>query len=173
MSTYKIVLIAALMNLAPVYYVIAGSDTIDSPKSLTDLFRPYWSYKAFWAIPSIDKINPRLAFKINSEGRIIGRSRCYEIERLEQMRIFDPLAKMVNEQLDYIRKQYGKLVSQTNPEKDFEITAEFRNEEHEIEKISTFKLDDLKSSIQIEKDRIEAKRYIYQLMPSYFCYHVL
>lgn len=57
----------------------------------------------------------------------------------------DPEAKMVNEQLDYIRKQYGKLVSQTNPEKDFEITAQFRNEEHEIEKISTFTLDDLKS----------------------------
>lgn len=57
----------------------------------------------------------------------------------------DPEAKMVNEQLDYIRKQYGKLVSQTTPEKDFEITAQFRNEELEIEKISTFKFDDLKS----------------------------
>ena len=109
MSTYKIVLIAVLMNLAPVNYVIAGSDTIDSPKSLTDLFRPYWSYKAFWAIPSIDKINPRLAFKINSEGRIIGRSRCYEIDRLEQRRIFDPLAKMVNEQLHRVACKSMKL----------------------------------------------------------------
>jgi trigger factor len=52
---------------------------------------------------------------------------------------------MINEQLDYIRKQYGKLVSQKNPDKDFEITAQFRNEELEIEKISSFKLDDLKS----------------------------
>ena len=57
----------------------------------------------------------------------------------------DPEAKMINEQLDYIRKQYGKLVSQKNPEKDFEITAQFRNEELEIEKISSFKLDDFKS----------------------------
>lgn len=57
----------------------------------------------------------------------------------------DPEVKMINEQLDYIRKQYGKLVSQKNPDKDFEITAQFRNEELEIEKISSFKLDDLKS----------------------------
>jgi trigger factor len=57
----------------------------------------------------------------------------------------DPEAKMINEQLDYIRKQYGKLVSQKNLDKDFEITAQFRNEELEIEKISSFKLDDFKS----------------------------
>jgi trigger factor len=57
----------------------------------------------------------------------------------------DPEAKMINEQLDYIRKQYGKLVSKKNLDKDFEITAQFRNEELEIEKISSFKLDDFKS----------------------------
>ena len=57
----------------------------------------------------------------------------------------DPETKMVNEQLDYITKQYWKLVSQTNPEKDFEITAQFRNEALEIEKISTFKIEYLKS----------------------------
>ena len=57
----------------------------------------------------------------------------------------DPETKMVNEQFDYITKQYWKLVSQTNPEKDFEITAQFRNEALEIEKISTFKIEDLKS----------------------------
>ena len=57
----------------------------------------------------------------------------------------DPEVKMVNEQLDYIRKQYGKLITQTYPDKDFEITAQFINEEFEIEKINTFKLDDLKS----------------------------
>tara|TARA_B100001094_G_scaffold16437_1_gene14167 strand:- start:2977 stop:4308 length:1332 start_codon:yes stop_codon:yes gene_type:complete len=57
----------------------------------------------------------------------------------------DPEAKMVNDQQDHIRKQYGKLVSQSTPVKGFEITAQFRNEEHEIEKINTFKLDDLKS----------------------------
>lgn len=67
-----------------------------------------------------------------------------QLKKVVQYEI-DPEAKMVNEQLDYIRKQYGKLVSQKNPDKDFEITAQFRNEELEIEKISGFKLDDLKS----------------------------
>ena len=57
----------------------------------------------------------------------------------------DPEAKMVNEQIDYITNQYGKLVSQKNPKKGYEITAQFRNEALEIEKMSTFKLDDLKS----------------------------
>ena len=67
-----------------------------------------------------------------------------QLKKVVQFEI-DPEAKMVNEQLDYIRKQYGKLVSQKNPDKDFEITAQFINEELEIEKISGFKLDDLKS----------------------------
>ena len=67
-----------------------------------------------------------------------------QLKKVVQYEI-DPEAKMVNEQLDYIRKQYGKLVSQKNPDKDFEITAQFINEELEIEKISGFKLDDLKS----------------------------
>lgn len=67
-----------------------------------------------------------------------------QLKKVVQYEI-DPEAKMVNEQLNYTRKQYGKLVSQKNPDKDFEITAQFRNEELEIEKISGFKLDDLKS----------------------------
>ena len=67
-----------------------------------------------------------------------------QLKKVVQYEI-DPEAKMVNEQLVYIRKQYGKLVSQKNPDKDFEITAQFRNEELEIEKINGFKLDDLKS----------------------------
>ncbi len=67
-----------------------------------------------------------------------------QLKKVVQYEI-DPEAKMVNEQLDYIRKQYGKLVSQKNPDKDFEITAQFRNEEFEIKKIGGFKLDDLKS----------------------------
>jgi len=70
---------------------------------------------------------------------------------------------MVNEQLDYIRKQYGKLVSQTNPEKDFEITAQFRNEEHEIEKISTFTLDDLKSKKAITSLKKETTNSVLNL----------
>jgi trigger factor len=57
----------------------------------------------------------------------------------------EPEAKMIGEQLDYIRNQYGKLVSQKHPKKGFDISAQFRNEELEIEKIATFKLEDLKS----------------------------
>ena len=67
----------------------------------------------------------------------------------------EPDSKMVNEQLDYIRKQYGKLVSHPHPEKDFEITAQFRNEALEIEKITTFKLEDLKSKNAIASLKTE------------------
>ncbi len=34
-----------------------------SNKSLTEIFKPHWPYEAFWAIPSIDQIKPRLAIK--------------------------------------------------------------------------------------------------------------
>ena len=81
----------------------------DEPKSLTELFESHWHYKAFWAIPEINTINPRLALKTNSEGMIIGRSRCLEIDNLEQRRIYDPLAKMKNEQLHRVACKSMKL----------------------------------------------------------------
>tara|TARA_B100001094_G_scaffold303840_1_gene332277 strand:- start:414 stop:896 length:483 start_codon:yes stop_codon:yes gene_type:complete len=109
MFQIKFLLFAVLISTVNVSHVIAEADSGDSPKSLTDLFRPHWSYTAFWAIPSIDKINPRLAIKINLEGKIIGRSRCYEVDRLEQRRIFNPLAKMVNEQLHRVACKSMKL----------------------------------------------------------------
>ena len=109
MFQIKLFLFAVLISTVPGSHVIAEAYSGNTPKSLTDLIRPHWSYTAFWAIPSIDKINPRLAIKINSEGKIIGRSRCYEIERLEQRRIFNPLAKMVNEQLHRVACKSMKL----------------------------------------------------------------
>jgi len=75
----------------------------------------------------------------------------------------DPEAKMVNEQLDYIRKQYGKLVSQKNPQEGFEITAQFRNEALEIEKLSTFKLDELKSKNAIKSLKEETVNSVLHL----------
>ena len=70
-----------------------------SNKSLTEIFRPHWPYEAFWAIPLIDQIKPRLALKTAVDGRIVGRSRCVEIDNLDQRRLYNKLAKMKNEQL--------------------------------------------------------------------------
>lgn len=53
--------------------------------------------------------------------------------------------KMIDEQLKYIRKQYGKLVSQAHPDKDFEITAQFVNTDLEIDTIANFTLADIKA----------------------------
>ncbi|MGB1114002.1 MAG: trigger factor, partial [Flavobacteriaceae bacterium] len=57
----------------------------------------------------------------------------------------EPEAKMVNEQLDYIQKQYGKLVSKDKAEEGYELTAQFKNEAFEIDKISALSLVDIKS----------------------------
>ena len=57
----------------------------------------------------------------------------------------EPEAKMVNEQLDYIQKQYGKLVTKDKAEKGYELTAQFKNEAFEIDKISALSLIDIKS----------------------------
>jgi trigger factor len=57
----------------------------------------------------------------------------------------EPDAKMLKEQMDYVTKQYGKLVSQKNPAKGFEITAQFRNEELELDKMAAITLEDIKA----------------------------
>ena len=80
-----------------------------SNKSLTEIFKPHWPYEAFWAIPLIDQIKPRLALKTASDGRIIGRSRCVEIDNLEQRRLYNKLAKMNNEQLHRVACKAMKL----------------------------------------------------------------
>jgi trigger factor len=63
----------------------------------------------------------------------------------------EPDAKMLAEQLDYVRKQYGKLVSQKNPAKGYEITAQFRNEVAELDKMISFTLEDLKAKKTISE----------------------
>lgn len=53
--------------------------------------------------------------------------------------------KMLNNQVEHIRKQYGKLVSQDVVTKDSEITGVFANEEKDINNSATLSLDKLKS----------------------------
>ena len=52
--------------------------------------------------------------------------------------------KMINNQVEDIRKQYGKLLSQDTVTKDAEITGVFTNEEKEINNKATFTLDKFK-----------------------------
>ena len=53
--------------------------------------------------------------------------------------------KMLDEQIERIRKQYGKLVSQTKVEKNSEVTGTFVNPEEEIDNKATVEVDKIKS----------------------------
>lgn len=53
--------------------------------------------------------------------------------------------KMINDQLNNILKQYGKIVSKKIVEKENEITASFNSEENGIETTSTFTVENLKN----------------------------
>ncbi|MDO7576836.1 MAG: trigger factor [Flavobacteriaceae bacterium] len=96
-----------------------------------------------WSADSMDfEFELGLAPKFEVKFDILKKVVRYEIE---------PDAKMLNEQMDYVRKQYGKIVSQKNPEKGYEITAQFRNEQIELEKMSTFTFEDIKSKKVIKE----------------------
>lgn len=58
--------------------------------------------------------------------------------------------KMVDEQVDRIQKQYGKLVSKETVGKKDEITGVFVNEEKEIENKATIEVEKLKSKKAID-----------------------
>ncbi len=60
-------------------------------------------------------------------------------------------AKMIDNQVEHIRKQFGKLVSQNEVSKESEITATFENQDKAINNKTTFTLDKLKS-----KDAVKA-----------------
>ena len=77
-----------------------------------------------------------LAPKFNIKLNVLKKVVCYEIE---------PEKKMIQEQLIHLQKQYGKLVSQKKIEKGYEITAQFRNQEVELEKMVNFSIEDIKS----------------------------
>lgn len=59
--------------------------------------------------------------------------------------------KMIDEQIERIQKQYGKLVSQDTVEKDSEITGTFKNEEKEIDNTVTLTLDKFKGKATEKK----------------------
>ena len=52
--------------------------------------------------------------------------------------------KMIDEQIERVQKQYGKLVPQDSVEKDSEITGAYTNEEKEIDNTVTLTLDKFK-----------------------------
>ena len=75
---------------------------------------------------------PKFDIKLNVLKKVVR----YEIE---------PEKKMIQEQLIHLQKQYGKLVSQKKIEKGYEITAQFRNQEVELETMVNFSIEDIKS----------------------------
>ncbi len=64
--------------------------------------------------------------------------------------------KMIDNQVEHIRKQYGKLISQDTVSKDSEITGVFVNEEKNINNKATFTLDKFKGKAT-EKQFVGAK----------------
>ena len=72
--------------------------------------------------------------------------------------------KMIDTQVDNIREQYGKLVTQSEIESNSNVTGMFTNEEKEIEKKSTFKMEKIKGKTNQKKliglkagDQVELK----------------
>ncbi|WP_242156880.1 trigger factor [Aestuariivivens sediminis] len=64
--------------------------------------------------------------------------------------------KMIQEQIERIQKQYGKLVPQDTIEKDSEITGTYKNEDKEIDNSVTLTLDKFKGK-ETEKKFVGAK----------------
>lgn len=59
--------------------------------------------------------------------------------------------KMIDEQIERIQKQYGKLVSQDVVEKDSEITGSYTNEEKEIDNQVTLTLNKFKGKATVKQ----------------------
>ncbi|WP_179354102.1 trigger factor [Winogradskyella vidalii] len=59
--------------------------------------------------------------------------------------------KMINDQIEHIQKQYGKIVSQTEVTEASEITGTFVNEEKEIDNSTMITLDKLKGKTNPKK----------------------
>jgi len=96
----------------------------------------------------------------------IGFSPNFEIKLSQLKSVFrydiEPNKKMVSEQMMHLRNQYGKLISQPKPDKDFEITANFKNEDSNLNTLATFKLNDLKKSKNIKELKSYVKKNIYE-----------
>lgn len=59
--------------------------------------------------------------------------------------------KMIDDQIERIQKQYGKLLAKDVVEKDHEITGVFTNEEKAINNRATFTLDKIKGKKNLDK----------------------
>lgn len=59
--------------------------------------------------------------------------------------------KMIDGQIENIRKQYGKLISQDEVTEESEVTGVFTSEEREIENNATFGLDKMKGKRNLNK----------------------
>ncbi|WP_370392478.1 trigger factor [uncultured Winogradskyella sp.] len=59
--------------------------------------------------------------------------------------------KMINEQVEHLQKQYGKLIPQDEVAEDSEITGKFSNEEEGIENVATFTIDKIKGKTNTKK----------------------
>src|SRR5690606_31858251 len=59
--------------------------------------------------------------------------------------------KMIDEQIERIQKQYGKLLAKDVVEKDHEVTGVFANDEKAINNRATFTLDKIKGKKNLEK----------------------
>ena len=59
--------------------------------------------------------------------------------------------KMINDQVTSIRKQYGKLITKNEVEKNDEITGVFTSEEKGIDKNTSFPLEIIKGKTQVKK----------------------
>jgi len=64
--------------------------------------------------------------------------------------------KIVDEQVERIQKQYGKIISKDTVEKNSEVTGTFTNSEKEITKTTTVEVDKLKS--KKAKDALVGKK---------------
>ncbi|WP_411766706.1 trigger factor [Winogradskyella sp. A3E31] len=59
--------------------------------------------------------------------------------------------KMIDNQVEHLQKQYGKIISQNEVTKDSEVTGTFVNEEKEINNSATITLDKLKGKTNPKK----------------------
>lgn len=77
-----------------------------------------------------------LAPKFEIKLDVLKKVTHYEIE---------PDKKMIDEQINHIQNQYGKIIAKKKIEKGFEINAQFKNEEIDLDTMGNFSMKDIKS----------------------------
>lgn len=75
---------------------------------------------------------PKFEIKLDVLKKVIH----YEIE---------PDKKMIDEQINHIQNQYGKIKAKKKIEKGFDINAQFKNEEIDLDRMANFSMKDIKS----------------------------